>query len=75
MVFNYGIPYTFHNLKHQSVAVPQSFLTGQATTSYRLSVLGAIGMVGIVFRPAPNGKINSIHIEWNHANFQRQLGN
>lgn len=52
MVFNYGIPYAVHNSKHQSVAVPQSFLTGQATTSYRLSVLGAIGMVGIVFRPA-----------------------
>jgi AraC-like DNA-binding protein len=52
MVFNYGIPYTVQNLKHQSIVVPQTFLTGQATTSYRLSVFGEIGMVGIVFRPA-----------------------
>ena len=52
MVFNYGVPYAAHTAKHQSIAVPQSFLTGQATTSYRLSVSGAIGMVGIVFRPA-----------------------
>jgi AraC-like DNA-binding protein len=52
MVFNYGVPYAVQNLKQQSIAVPQAFLTGQATTSYRLSVLGEIGMVGIVFRPA-----------------------
>jgi AraC-like DNA-binding protein len=52
MVFNYGVSYAVQNLKHQSSAVPQSFLTGQATTSYRLLVSGDIGMVGIVFRPA-----------------------
>jgi AraC-like DNA-binding protein len=52
MVFNYGVSYSVQNLKHQLSAVPQVFLTGQATTSYRLSVFGEIGMVGIVFRPA-----------------------
>ena len=52
MVFNYGIPYSVQNAKYESVSVPQAFLTGQATTSYRLSLSGAIGMVGIVFRPA-----------------------
>lgn len=52
MVFNYGMPYAVQNAKYESVAVPQAFLTGQATTSYRLSLSGSIGMVGIVFRPA-----------------------
>jgi AraC-like DNA-binding protein len=52
MVFNYGIPYSVQNTKYETIATPQSFLTGQATTSYRLAVSGAIGMVGIVFRPA-----------------------
>jgi hypothetical protein len=29
-----------------------------------------------IFKHNPkNGKINSIHIEWDHADFQRQLGN
>ncbi len=52
MVFNYGNPYSVKNIKYESVAVPQSFLTGQATTSYHLLLAGTIGMVGIVFRPA-----------------------
>jgi AraC-like DNA-binding protein len=52
MVFNYGISYAVQNAKHETISVPQAFLTGQATTSYRLSVFGTIGMVGIVFRPA-----------------------
>ncbi len=51
MVFNYGNPYSVKNVKYESVSVPQSFLTGQATTSYHLSLMGTIGMVGIVFRP------------------------
>jgi AraC-like DNA-binding protein len=52
MVFNYGNPYTVRNTKYEWNAVPKSFLTGQATTSYNLSVSGTIGMIGIVFRPA-----------------------
>lgn len=52
MVFNYGATYRVQNPKYQSVIVPQSFLTGQATHTYQLSLLGKIGMVGIVFRPA-----------------------
>ncbi len=27
-----------------------------------------------IFQHDPQGKISSIHIEWNHADFQRQLG-
>jgi steroid delta-isomerase-like uncharacterized protein len=27
-----------------------------------------------IFKHNSDGKINSIHIEWNHADFQRQLG-
>ena len=27
-----------------------------------------------IFQSDPAGRINSIHIEWNHADFQRQLG-
>jgi hypothetical protein len=27
-----------------------------------------------IFKHNPNGKINSIHIEWDHADFQKQLG-
>ncbi len=27
-----------------------------------------------IFKHNPDGEINSIHIEWNHADFQKQLG-
>jgi SnoaL-like polyketide cyclase len=27
-----------------------------------------------IFKHNPNGKINSIHIQWDHADFQKQLG-
>jgi AraC-like DNA-binding protein len=52
MVFNYGTTYSVQNPKYGSVVVPQSFLTGQATAPYQLNLLGKIGMIGIVFRPA-----------------------
>lgn len=52
MVFNYGATYRVRNPKYDSVIVPQFFLTGQATHTYQLRLLGKIGMVGIVFRPA-----------------------
>ena len=52
MVFNYGNPYAVKNIKYEFLSVPQFFVTGQATTSYHLSLVGTVGMVGIVFRPA-----------------------
>jgi AraC-like DNA-binding protein len=52
MVFNYGQTYQVQNPKYATMLVPQSFLTGQATHAYQLHLLGKIGMVGIVFRPA-----------------------
>ena len=52
MTFNYGQRYRVQNPKYDSVIAPQFFLAGQATHTYQLSLLGQIGMVGIVFRPA-----------------------
>jgi len=51
MVFNYGAPYSVQNTKYNLNVVPQSFIAGQATRSYKLNLSGKIGMVGIVFRP------------------------
>jgi AraC-like DNA-binding protein len=52
MVFNYGTPYRVTSQKLNGGLAPKNFLTGQATKSYQLQLLGKIGMVGIVFRPA-----------------------
>lgn len=52
MVFNYGQTYQVQNSKYEAIVVPQSFLTGQATHAYQLRLLGKIGLIGIVFRPA-----------------------
>lgn len=52
MVFNYGNSYQVHNSKYKGVAVPQAFITGQSSKSYQLQMQGAIGMVGVVFKPA-----------------------
>jgi AraC-like DNA-binding protein len=57
MVFNYGGAYHIHNPKLQGVAVPSAFLSGQSTRSYRLSLQGDIGMVGVVFKPAGLGTL------------------
>lgn len=52
MVFNYGDTYRVENSKHDSFLAPSAFMTGQATQSYALQLMGRIGMVGIVFKPA-----------------------
>lgn len=57
MVFNYRDAYHIHTPKLQGVAVPQAFLSGQSTYSYKLSLEGSIGMVGIVFKPAGMGSL------------------
>jgi AraC-like DNA-binding protein len=57
MVFNYKQIYQIHTPKMQGVAVPQAFLSGQSTHSYKLSLQGTIGMVGVVFKPAGMGSI------------------
>ena len=63
MVFNYGEPYRVQSLKMGSpTLVPQAFLTGQSTSNYALSLLGNLGMVGIVFRPAGLGTLFNLPI-------------
>jgi AraC-like DNA-binding protein len=57
MVFNYGGAYHIYNARLQGVAVPPAFLSGQSTRSYRLSLQGNIGMVGVVFKPAGLGAL------------------
>ncbi len=57
MVFNYGDAYQIHNARLQGVTVPPSFLSGQSTRSYRLSLHGNTGMVGVVFKPAGMGSL------------------
>lgn len=52
MVFNYGDAYRVGNSQQRSASVPESFLTGQATQNYLLTLPGRIAMVGIVFKPA-----------------------
>ncbi len=63
MVFNYGEPYRVQSLKTGNpLLVPQAFLTGQSTSNYALSLLGTIGMVGIVFRPAGMGTLFNLPV-------------
>ena len=50
MVFNYEAPYQLFNPKHPGSKLPQSFLSGQSTTSYKLRLTGRIGMAGIIFQ-------------------------
>lgn len=58
VVFNYGEPYHVSNFKFdEPKLVPKAFLTGQSTRNYELSLIGTIGMVGIVFRPAGLGTL------------------
>jgi hypothetical protein len=52
MVFNYGDTYAVDNAKGIETTVPSSFLTGQATRKYLLSVTRNLGLVGIVFKPS-----------------------
>ncbi len=52
IVFNNGAPYFLQNKKYERLAVPQSFIAGQAIYSYRLFFDGMISIAGIVFKPA-----------------------
>lgn len=52
MVFNYGEAYKVDNDKKGQITVPSSFVTGQATKKYQLSLSGNLGMIGIVFKPS-----------------------
>ncbi len=52
LVFNYKDNYTISNKKHDQMPVPRTFISGQALGNYTLHLLGKIGVVGIVFKPA-----------------------
>lgn len=52
IVFNYADPYRFTNNKYQDLQVPLQFISGQNIFSYQLHLSGAIGIAGIVFKPA-----------------------
>ena len=53
MVFNYGDSYSFKTLEQNDfAAVPQNFITGQATQNYFLQLPKKVGMIGVVFKPA-----------------------
>lgn len=52
MVINYGDPYFLQNIKYKKLAVPRQFVSGMSIYSYKLSLSGRIGLVGIVLKPA-----------------------
>jgi len=52
MVFNFGDAYRASTAKHASLLAPAAFVTGQTTQNYTLDLVGRIGMVGVVFKPA-----------------------
>jgi AraC-like DNA-binding protein len=52
IVFNYGKAYKVDNDKKGEITVPASFMTGQATKKYGLSLTGDLGMIGVVFKPS-----------------------
>ncbi|HRN56126.1 MAG TPA: helix-turn-helix domain-containing protein [Agriterribacter sp.] len=52
IVFNTGDTYTLKNKKYDTLAVPGSFIAGQAIYSYALHISGLISIAGIVFKPA-----------------------
>ncbi|GAB3173479.1 helix-turn-helix transcriptional regulator [Telluribacter humicola] len=52
LIFNYGDPYRVINEKYKDVPTPATFLSGQATKSYRLQLSGQIGIVGVVMKPS-----------------------
>ena len=52
MVFIYGDRYRVGQGQEGQETVPQSFLAGQFTRNYTLHLLGKVGMLGIVFKPA-----------------------
>ena len=52
IAFNYGDAYFLQNKKYGRLAVPPQFIAGQSIYSYKLSLRGAIGIAGIVLKPA-----------------------
>lgn len=52
MVFNYGEAYKVDNEKKGEITVPVSFVTGQQTKKYQISLTGDLGMIGVVFKPS-----------------------
>jgi len=52
IVFNYGEPYFLQNKKYPRLAVPQQFVAGLSTYSFKLFLSGRIGIAGIVLKPA-----------------------
>lgn len=52
IVFNYGDLYYLQNKKYERLQVPRQFVSGQNIYSYKLFLEGAIGIAGIVFKPA-----------------------
>jgi len=52
IAINYGDPYFLQNKKYERLEVPQQFVAGLSIYSYKLSMQGNIGIVGIVFNPS-----------------------
>lgn len=52
IVFNYGDPYSLQNKKYAKLQVPQQFVAGLSTYSFKLFLNGQVGIAGIVFKPA-----------------------
>lgn len=52
IVINYGDPYFLQNKKYEKLAVPPQFVAGLSIYSYKLTLTGDIGIVGIVFKPS-----------------------
>jgi AraC-like DNA-binding protein len=52
MIINYGDTYSVINEKYGFRTTPATFVSGQATRSYKLQLTGRIGMIGVVLRPS-----------------------
>lgn len=52
IAINYGDPYFLENKKYSRLEVPQQFVAGLSIYSYKLSLQGNIGIVGIVLKPS-----------------------
>ena len=52
LVFNYADPNEAYQNGGPRMLVPKVFASGQFTSNYHLVLKGAIGMIGIVFKPS-----------------------
>jgi len=52
IAINYGDPYFLQNKKYDKLEVPPQFVAGLSIYTYKLTLRGNIGIVGIVFKPS-----------------------